>query len=313
MIVPRDPIFLNPARGREFREQGFTVVPLLTPDEVAAATAALNALLQKRPHRASDGDLRSHHAGADATSGEGRDGFHISYYSPDTAYQREMMALVQAVFRPVLGRIVCGYRVNSGGSFIKAPGGGEMALHRDYTATPDPDAVTFTLWCPLVDADAANGTLHLLAGSHRIRGQINGPGVEGFFADYAGTLRDYCVEVPVRAGEALIFQTGTLHWSPPNRSIEVRTALHCIGLPEDAPSVLYFQAAGGFDLRHVADGTIYDPAAPPPVIGFHRHVNPPLTCREVEKLIGRRRDSWREVARRGLRRLVTAAGPANGG
>jgi hypothetical protein len=301
-------IFLDPEREREFRECGFTVVPLLAPDEVETAAAALDAILRRRPVRASDGDLRGHHSGAEGSSGEGRDGFHISYYSPDTAYQLEMMALVRGLFAPVLGRAVTGYRVNSGGAFIKAPGGGEMAVHRDYNVTADLDEVTFTAWCPLVDADSANGTLHLLPGSHRITGQIAGPGVEPFFAAYPEKIRDRCVAVPVRAGEALLFQTGTVHWSPPNRTGRTRSALHFIGLPKAAASVLYFPAPGGFEIRHVPDGTVYEPSDPPPVVGFRRHVNPPLSFAQVEWLTGGPRERWGDRLRRGLRRLATGAG-----
>ena len=284
-------VFVDPERDREFRENGFTVVPLLTPEEVSEAWAALSAILDAHAAASAKDDLRRYHEGPEGNSNADQ-GFHVSYYSPDSSYQREVMALVQGIFDTRLGRIVSGYRVSSGGAFVKAPGGGEMAVHRDYVVTPDPDEVTFTVWCALADVDEANGALHMLAGSHRVRDQINGPGVEPFFSGYPDRIKERSVSVPAKAGEAVVFRTGTIHWSPPNRSQRPRPALHFVGVPEGARNVIYTAADGGFDIRDLTDGEIFDPAHPPPAIGFLKHENRPLAWKELVRLLDRREEGW---------------------
>ncbi len=284
-------VFVDPERDREFRARGFTVVPLLTPEEVAEAWAALSAIIQTNAAGSARDDLRRYHEPDRKRDGD-PDGFHVSYYSPDSSYQREVMALVQGIFAERIDRIVSGYRVSSGGAFVKEPGGGEMAVHRDYVVTPDPDEVTFTVWCALADADESNGALHMLAGSHRVRDQINGPGVEPFFSTYPDRIKRRSVGVPAKAGEAVVFRTGVIHWSPPNRSERARPALHFVGVPEGARNVIYTPAPGGFDIRDLTGGEIFDPAHPPPAIGFLEHENRPLPWKELERLLDSREQGW---------------------
>ncbi|WP_158266367.1 phytanoyl-CoA dioxygenase family protein [Allosphingosinicella deserti] len=270
-----EPQFATAETASDFRRLGYAVAPLLTADEVSAVRGALDGLMRDHAKSGrSDDDLRQGH---------------ITYYNADGAYQEAVAALVRATFTPVLDRIVSGYRVSAGGAFIKPPGGGEMGVHCDYRATTDPDAVTFTLWCALADVDEANGALCLLPGSHKVRDQIIGPGVSPYFESYPDRIKSRSVPVRVRAGEALLFQTGMIHWSLPNRSDRLRPAIHFIAVPADAPHVIYMPKDSvppkRFEILDLSDVLAFHPGVHPPSLGSIDHSNRPIGWPELERLV----------------------------
>ncbi|QAY78743.1 phytanoyl-CoA dioxygenase family protein [Sphingosinicella sp. BN140058] len=269
------PQFATAEMGSDFYRLGYVVAPLLTPREVAETRGALAAAMQSHEMSGrSEDDLRQGH---------------ISYYNDNGAYQEDVAALVRAALAPALPRIVSGYRVSAGGAFVKPPGGGEMGVHCDYRATNDPDAVTFTIWCALDDADEENGALCMLPGSHKVEGQIIGPGVSPYFEAYPDRIKPRSRPVPVRAGEALLFQTGMIHWSLPNHSDRPRPAIHAIALPEQAPHVIYMPRGDApptsFEILDLSRLLAFHPGVHPPSLGHIEHRNLPLGWGALETLV----------------------------
>jgi hypothetical protein len=224
------------------------------------------------------------------TGGEGEhhQGF-ISYYTASPAYQERIARCVRDALEPTLARVVQGYRVEAGGAFFKPPGAEGAGVHCDFNATTDPEAVTFTLWCALDDVDEANGAMCMLPGSHKVRGQIIGLGSKPYFRYYPEKIKARSVPVPVRAGQAVMFQTGMIHWSFPNNTARMRPAAHIVAVPDGARHVIYIPEANVqperyevLDLSKVL--AFYSPEVAPS-LGFVDHVNPPLDWPELERLV----------------------------
>jgi Phytanoyl-CoA dioxygenase (PhyH) len=266
-------ILVDPERNRDLHRHGFTVMPLLDQAEVEGALAALEAI----------------HTEFGRRTGDDAQKFRVSYYDTDMDYQRAVARVVRDLMEPRISRVANGYKVAAGGEFSKAPGAGEMGVHSDFTATADPHEVTFTIWCALADADETNGTLCMLPGSHKVSGQIIGPGVTPFFSKYEKEIRARSVPVRVKAGEALIFRTGMIHWSGANRSGRPRPAMHCLGIPESSRHAIYLLNcdAGGdrFDVRDMSATTVFDPSQPLPLLGSRRNENRPVPWPELERVI----------------------------
>lgn len=277
-------IFLDPERQREFDRDGFTMLPLLSPKAAAAARARLDALLQSWVPA-----IAGRHC-------------HMSYTDRDHAYRKAVDALARELLGGPLRGAVQGYRIVSGGVFLKAPGSGEVGLHRDWTMTEDRAQPSFSLWCALDEADAANGTLHLIPGSHLVSDNIAGVGVPRYFSGYVEAAKARSMPIALRPGEAVAFDSRTLHWSPPNRSSRPRTAVQIVCLPASARHVYYVPdpIPGGerFELFEIADGASHEftvedlagGARPGPSLGFVANPNRPLGEEEfVRRLAARAR------------------------
>jgi hypothetical protein len=271
----RWPQFNDPDVGERFRRQGFAVAPLLQPEEVAALRASLDAVMQD--------------FGIGGEGGGGHRQGYISYYNDDPAYQERVARCVRDALEPTLARVVQGYRVSAGGAFFKPPGADGAGVHCDFNATADAQAVTFTLWCALDDADEANGAMCMLPGSHKVSGQIIGPGTKPYFHRYPDKIKARSVPVPVRAGDAVMFQTGMIHWSFPNRTEGMRPAAHIVAVPEGVRHVIYIPAAKpppeGFDVLDVTDVLAFHTPEAVPSLGFVEHVNRALDWPELERLV----------------------------
>lgn len=113
-----------------------------------------------------------------------------------------------------------------GGSFVSKPNGedGDRNPHQDPTTSDEAEAVSLSLWIPLIDSSRANGTVHVLPGSHRMGNHVRPPDVASLDAEVAETAREESVPIEVAAGSIVVIDGALVHHSPPNRSGRERVA-----------------------------------------------------------------------------------------
>nr|MDQ4087424.1 phytanoyl-CoA dioxygenase family protein [Pseudomonadota bacterium] len=232
---------------------------------------------------------------AAAAAGAGRTV--MSYIEADPAFRIAGERLARDALSDRLAGHVEGYRIVSGAIFFKPPGAGEIAVHRDWTQTDNREEVTFSVWCALDDVDEENGALQMVPGSHRLVPAIASLSVKPGFADHADLLKRKSRCVKLQAGEAVIFDSRAIHWSPPNRSGRPRRAAQVVCVPEAARHVFYAldQRSSGarFELIDVSEvgvvqctpAQILAGARPGPSLGYVENDNRPLPREEFERLL----------------------------
>ncbi|MDB5705306.1 MAG: hypothetical protein JWN66_2422 [Sphingomonas bacterium] len=218
-------ILVDPARQAELIGRGFTTVPLFSADEVATL---LDAFSRLRP------DDRS-----SARAGKPASGYHTTILDSDFDKKRGANAIISGLARRHIDEILVGYRVVTSGFLVKEPAGGPLNLHRDWTMTERVDDIGLNIWSPLIDVDEDNGALRFLPGSHRLVPNIEGPNLPFYFQGYGPDLGEHSVLVPLKAGEAVIFDTTILHGSSTNASDRVRPAVASFCVPQDSRVVLH--------------------------------------------------------------------------
>lgn len=238
-----EPIFADPARQQEFVRDGYTVVRLLSEAEAGRLDAEIAEL-----------ELGN---GFPRNSDSFSDPYHATYFDEDMDYRRRAFAFAREALAGRIGEAINGYRMIAGGFVAKRPGDGAVPLHRDWTLTEDARDITLNVWCPLVDTDEANGAMRLVVGSHKLVPNIETAHVAPYFAAYGTALKEMSASIPVKAGEALVFDSGALHWSAGNSSDANRTAVLSVLIPERARTVFYAldRAGGGsrFELFDMED------------------------------------------------------------
>ena len=244
MTETRTNLFLDPENQAKFDDDGFVTLPLLGTTEVDDLLGAIATL------QPADGFNPAPADNALPT-------YHFSFLDPSKAYRRQVLDLVERHFASAIARHLPDYRILTANLSIKPPGTGEIPPHQNWPVLADPSDVSVTVWCPLVDADVENGTLHLVPGSQKLVRHIEGPATPSYFADFEEAVPSYYKALPMPAGHCAIFDDSVIHGSPANQSERPRVAVQITCIPKDRQP-LFFRRDGdqAFELI-AADSDFY--------------------------------------------------------
>lgn len=174
---------------------------------------------------------------------------HSSFHSNDRSYKLAVGAAVRDALEPHIARHFDRQRMLPCNFIAKWPSPmSGFGLHQDLSLVDEQLHRSVEVWVALDDTDAVNGQLWMVPGSHRwLPGNIRG--INGFdfpFNPVARRIMDrHSVPVPVRAGEAIVFNHATLHFSLPNRSESRRLVAITDLIPEEAEHLHYFGDGDG--------------------------------------------------------------------
>lgn len=211
------PRLLDAAADAELAELGYTVVPFLDADTVAA-------LLEDYWRSVPAGD----------------DGLAVDYMRTDRSEYRRMSSLLTETWRAHLGDLVGTHRVAMSTFVAKHPGRWSMmGLHDDRSFVDERRHRALTIWVPLVDVgpDVGNGALLVVPRSHRLDAGWSGSNTPDLIRPFEATLDRSAVPVTARAGDAVVYDVRLLHGSQPNLTDAPRVVAVCAIVPEDAPLV----------------------------------------------------------------------------
>ncbi len=159
--------------------------------------------------------------------------------------------LVKRVVGSRLGELAPSLRPFLGAFIVKGHDGGRIDLHQDWTYHDERQEPALIVWAPLVDVDGSNGTLEVVDGSHRWSTAIRGSGsIPGIADDVQERLWDVAHAVPLRAGQALLYDPGLIHGSRPTGG-SPRPVAALAAAPAGAPLV-HFRGDDDGRIRGVA-------------------------------------------------------------
>lgn len=225
-------------------ERGWAVVPLLDGDEVARLRVAYG---------------REH--GWDGT------GFEPDPGNPDFEYRARVARVVSEVVDRHIERCFDRFIPFLRGYYCKWPGEGSTALHWDWSCVDEREGHrAYQVWIALQDVDDYGGGMAVLSRSHlvdlRPRGTDLSIPLSPEMDRRADELGRSVVRVPLRAGEALVFDMGLVHVSSPNRATIPRLAAVTSLRPAEA-GLVYFRGIGaGMALRFDVDEHWYNHMVP---------------------------------------------------
>ena len=288
--------FRDPQRQARFARDGFVVVDLLDATGIAAL----------RRVWAEDG-------------GSARPGFHYGLAADGPERRRAVDRAVRPIVGPAVAELFDDHVIFLASFVTKAPGDdGEVGEHADWTFVDEQHAVTAGLWAPLQDCAVDDGALVVVPGSHRFRPTLRGTPDLGLDFDLVRPLPDRLRRpVPLRAGQAVVFDHRLLHGSPVNRGTDVRVAVG-VGVKTREVQLLHHTRTGpGLAARyeistdHLLDAPFGQrPAGTPVALVAHdpRPVSPRELAIAVADHRARTGSSGRRAARAMARRLARLAG-----
>jgi ectoine hydroxylase-related dioxygenase (phytanoyl-CoA dioxygenase family) len=191
------PTFVDPRHQEAFEQEGYAVVDLLD----GAPLDALRALCSRL------------HPEPTST-------WMADFFSTDPEVKRATNEAIDGAVGPAIERLLTGHRSVMHAFVLNWPGDdGGLPLHQHSTMVDERTHRSAVIWCALEDATEANGTLHVVPRSHLVPEGPRGERSPEWFAGLEDLItRDHLVSVPLRAGQAIVFDNALLHCSFPNTS-----------------------------------------------------------------------------------------------
>ncbi|MFN7149745.1 MAG: phytanoyl-CoA dioxygenase family protein [Microthrixaceae bacterium] len=209
----------DPRRAEDYARDGYVTVQLLDSDGVAAVRA-----------------IREQHGTAPGDPGTG---LFNDTWSIDRTYKRTVSrALLDAMGDAVADTLV-EHRILGLVHIVKWPGdGGRVPAHRDPSFVDEAAHRSAAVWCALEDLGPDDGVLRVVPGSHLL-----GSGVrvhqapENLYPDVDEHADELSVAVPLRAGEAIVYDHRLIHLSDPIGGVRERTVVAGVMTPAVAAPV----------------------------------------------------------------------------
>ena len=221
--MPLHPCLADPEAEAHLARFGWAVVDdLLDPEDLANLLAVIDEVYVDQ-----------------------RVGFHASNMSGAHEYRRAVDARVRPVVAAAVERrgLLVDHEPFTASLLVKWPSADSaFHTHQDWTMVDEDRFRTVNVWCPLVDTDDENGAFAALPGSHEVLRAIRCSPMPPQHYRSAGwdVSHDDMVKIPVRVGQALVFDHALLHASPPNRTDAWRPAVAAAFKPRAASLRHYY-------------------------------------------------------------------------
>lgn len=154
----------------------------------------------------------------------------------DVVLRAEMIDRAGAIVRPKLAPLfVDGAQLLCSAFQVKPPSPrSELNPHQDSSLVDERRWPGTYAWIPLIDTDRSNGGLEVVTGSHRFGNHQRTLSVPWQLAGCEEVLRSWSTPLSVPAGGVVLFDSATVHGSPPNPGSELRIALNNFARPPGA-------------------------------------------------------------------------------
>jgi len=232
-------VFNDASLQKQFDRKGYVIIPSLINDE---DIGVLTKLFKQ---------FENEYVGP----------FHTSHFSEDVIYKKQVHKTVSALVFPKAATYLNHFYPLFGNLMVKNPDQNfDMDLHADWTYVDESVFCSASIWIPLIDVNAENGCLGIIEGSHKITNAIRGPQIRQSTRNHEKEWsQKYGKLLPLKAGDAIIYNHALLHYSLSNKTIQTRPALNLSVVPEASNWIHYCQPemSGQIEMYKVADSDFY--------------------------------------------------------
>ncbi len=166
--------------------------------------------------------------------------YDFTFIDKNIAYKRKVFDVITKAFERHYDKYLDNYLPIIANFIRKKTDGGEVPLHQNWAFVDEHTCASVSIWCPLVDSSAENGTLEVVPGSHKRFGEVRGPMIKSELEDIKKEIIDkYMIPLETKAGNAVILDDSIVHYSSPNQTDGLRLAIQLILIPKEEQSIHY--------------------------------------------------------------------------
>jgi len=168
--------------------------------------------------------------------------FTISNWNNDIEYRSNTFQAIKEVVLPRIIPFLDAFYPVMGVYTVKSSGKkSDMLLHQDWSLVDESKYRSVSVWVALCDMDSHNGNLQLGERSHLYCGYPRGMNIPVPFEHIRFDYYKYLTDVPLKKGDAIIFDHRVIHASPENLSTDLRLAAVLALIPEEAELIHYYK------------------------------------------------------------------------
>lgn len=152
---------------------------------------------------------------------------------------------INAICEPFLQQVLSNFKIVGSIYFVKKSGeNSSLGLHLDPTLTTE-EYNNFGVWIPLIDVDEDTGQMCLLPYSQNYLPPYFTPSMPNPYLEFAKDISKKMHCIPMKSGEALVFNNSIVHQTPKNISGKTRVAVVIKIIDANAPvaTVFYDESA----------------------------------------------------------------------
>ena len=215
-------LFKDNKLEEDFKQNGFLKIPLLDERQVNELVALFDKT--RVEHKTLDS---LHHTTTDTKKPE-------LILKVDT--------LIKKIFVPELEKVLINFKPLAACFHIKESGvGSATGMHQDPTFVDESEYYSANVWVALNDMNEQNGNLYFIPGSNRIECLRITPDSPNYYQPFYDALPDMVIPVPMKKGEAVIFNNATIHGASDNRSKQLRLAATLLICSQPADWLIYYK------------------------------------------------------------------------
>lgn len=214
-------IFKDPSLQELYLQQGYVVVPILSKEKVEEM-------------------IQLHHS----THPDGKDlpnCYNTSDHVSSLDIKRKVKEEITKALEPLFKNYLNGYKAVYVNFIGKQKGeNSNRELHQDYSFCDELEYNGYNVWIPLHDITEYNSYFSIVRNSYRFFQSYRGRYIAHRFEDSSEKIMEkFCTNIYPKAGQALIYNTGSIHFTPNNTSNSTRIAISAMIIPEEANISLY--------------------------------------------------------------------------
>lgn len=228
--MTKKPIFKNSELQRTYLQQGYVILPILNKQEVKKMINLHDIVhhdYESLPNCYNTSD-------------------HVNSIEVKRKVKEEIGLCLQELFEKHLN----GFKPVYANFIGKKPGdNSNRELHQDYSFCDEDNYDSYNVWIPLHDITEHNSYFSIVRNSYQFFKSYRGRYLRHRFErDSEAIMDEFCTDLFPKAGHALIYNTGSLHYTPNNTSSENRIAISVMITPSETSVNLYQSSEKEIDM-----------------------------------------------------------------
>lgn len=169
--------------------------------------------------------------------------FTISNWNNNETYRKVIYDKVCELLLPASSQVLENYKPVLAVFTVKRPGAkSDMLLHQDWSLVEESKFRSVSIWVALCDMTSSNGNLQVAAYSHIYAPFPRGMNMSVPFENIRNKIHEsYLTDIPLKKGDAVIFDHKLIHASPENSSEQLRLAAVLALIPDEAELIHYYK------------------------------------------------------------------------
>jgi ectoine hydroxylase-related dioxygenase (phytanoyl-CoA dioxygenase family) len=166
-------------------------------------------------------------------------GFHRTLDLLNETKKRTIIQNISAVITPKSEIYLKNYRILLASFMTKEKGADVFDIHQNWTFVDETQFTSLVIWIPLQDVNEENGCLHFIPGSNQWEKGIRGNNIAWQYEPIKSELLSKMVALPMKAGDAAIFNDATIHFTSANKTKRPRISIAQVMIPKAATPIFY--------------------------------------------------------------------------